>query len=295
MLFKDGELQESFDSNGYVFLDDFLADDDVARLRELLQDFHKHTEAHLKGTSGTINSIEKGKFFTRHFENLELEKNMRAEMADIAYYALQKFLNASYKTIAALGIYKPPCSPNSVIDLHVHHSNLAPGSKLPGLSMFVPLDDLDDALGPLALINGSHKLWENDLSYTLTHMDEAYPALYPLMENYLTTLSPRAGQAIVFDQFTIHKGWPNIHQTAGRLAVTAEFIPEEEQCVLFLPKFDGEGKIISLHGTEVLKLPLEFGTKHRWIPEHLGDEVLTLDPYQVSPISRDKFESCCFV
>ena len=49
---------------------------------------------------------------------------------------------------------------------------LAPGSPQPGLSLFAPLDDLDADLGPLALIKGSHKLWENDLSYTLsTHVN----------------------------------------------------------------------------------------------------------------------------
>ncbi len=150
-------------------------------------------------------------------------------------------------------------------------------------------------LGGCLLVLESHKLWGNDISYTLTHMDDAYPALYPIMGNYLTTLSPRAGQAIVFDQFTIHKGWPNIHQTDGRLALTAEFIPESEQCVLFLPKFNSEGKLISLHGKKVLQLPVEYSEKHRWIPEHLGEEVLTLDPYKIRPISRDEFESCCFV
>lgn len=295
MLFNDAALQESFDTRGYAVLDDFLADDEVARLRGLLKDFHKHTEAYLNGTSGTINNLERGKFFTRHFQDLMFEEGLRTELALITQQALQKFLSVPYKSVAALGIYKPPRSPNSAIDLHVHHSNLAPGSPLPGLSLFVPLDDLNTELGPLAFVNGSHKLWEDDLSYTLTHMVAAYPELYSLMEDYLTTLSPGAGQAIVFDQFTIHKGLPNIHATAGRLAITAEFIPEDQQCVLFLPKFDSTGNVVSLHGREVLKLPLEFSTKHRWVPENLGDEVMTLEPYRLRPISTDEFEDRCFV
>ena len=293
MIFSDAKIQEAFDHDGFAVLDDFFTAQDIDDLFRLLRGFEKHTEACLTGANGTINSVDKGLFLTRHFQDLEFEESLRLELSRIAIRAMQRFLRVKYKNIAALGIYKRPNSPDSAVDLHVHHSNLAPGSPQPGLSIFAPLDNLDADLGPLALIKGSHKLWENDLSYTLTYMRQTYPELYSLMESYLTTVMPQAGQAIVFDQFTIHKGLPNTHKSLGRLAITAEFIPEDQDCILFLPKYDAQGSVVSLSGRQVRKLPFEFSLNHRWIPEHLGDEVLTLDPYRVRSISADELTACC--
>ena len=218
---------------------------------------------------------------------------MRLKLSQVSNRALNRFLNIEFKNVATLGICKRADSPGSTVDLHVHHSNMAPDSPFPGLSLFAPLNDIDDALGPLAFIKGSHELWKDDLSYTLTYMKEAYPDLYPLMQSYLTPVSPSAGQAILFHQFTIHKGLPNIHKTSGRLAITAEFIPDILDCVLFLPKFDERGRVTSLHGRRVRKLPLRFSKRHRWVPEHLGEEVQTIDPYRVRTISADEFEHLC--
>lgn len=293
MLFNDPVLQDKLDTDGFVLLDNFYTPGDIADLRSVLQNFEQHTEAYLDGTSGTINKLEDGLFFTRHFQDLNLEENIRGQLSRITMPALQRFLSPEYKNVAALGILKQADSPSSVVDMHVHHSNLAPGSPLPGLSLFAPLNDLDDALGPLAFIRGSQNLWKDDLSYSMTYIGQSYPALYPLMESYLTNVCPTAGQAIVFNQFTIHRGLPNTHKTAERLAITAEFIPADQQCVLFLPEFDNQGEVRSLHGRRVEKLPLEFGTRHRWIPENLGDEVYTLDPYSVRDISAEKFKRCC--
>jgi hypothetical protein len=293
MLFNDSNLENSFNHDGFVLLDEFFSSDDIARLRIVLESFEKHTEAYLKGTSGTINDIEKGMYYTRHFQDLALEESIRSELSVACNQALKKFLSVEYKNIAALGMFKPPGSPESVLDMHVHHCNMALGSPLPGLSMFVPLDDIDDALGPLALIKGSQELWKDDLSYSLTYIKETYPRLYPLMQSYLTEVCPAAGQAILFNQFTIHKGLANTHKTAGRLAITAEFIPEDLDAVLFLPKFDEQGGVVSLHGRRVKKLPLEFSRRHRWVPEHLGEEVQTIDPYRARTISEKEFKRCC--
>lgn len=293
MLFNDLKLQTAFERDGFVVLDNFFSAEDIAKLRNILDGFEQHTEACLEGKSGTINSLEKGLFFTRHFQDLELEESMRRQLSVACNTALSRFLSIAYKNVAALGIFKRANSPGSTVDLHVHHSNLAPDSPLPGLSLFAPLDDIDDALGPLALIKGSPELWKDGLSHTLSYMKETYPQLYPLMQTYLTTVYPSAGQAILFHQFTIHKGLPNKHQKSGRLAITAEFIPENLDCVLYLPKFDERGGLASLQGRRVMRLPFEFSRRHRWVPEHLGEEVQTIDPYRVRAISEEEFKRCC--
>jgi len=293
MLFKNQQHQASFEQDGYVLLDDFYTPEEIGQLNLRLENFDQYTEAKVKGSGDTINSVEKGIFFTRHFIDLQLEEKIRAELAYAANKALQKFLRTEYKSVAALGILKLPDSPNSEVPMHVHHSNLAPGNLLPGLSMFAPLTDISDALGPMAFIKGSQELWRKNLSYSLTYMRESYPDLYPLMRSYLTTVAPKAGQAIVFDQFTIHEGLPNTHASLSRLAMTAEFIPTEDQCVLFLPTWGKDGKVESLSGKKVLQLPFEFSKKHRWVPEHLGDEVMKVDNYQPLEITKDKFLQSC--
>lgn len=293
MLFKDADLQKSFECDGFVVLDNFFSMEDIAGLREILAGFEQYTAAYRGGRQDTINDLAKGVFFTRHFEDLGLEEKIRLELSAASSRALKKFLNITYKNVGSLGIFKRADSPDSTVDLHVHHSNLGPGSALPGLSMFVPLDDIDESLGPLALIKGSHELWKDDLSYTLTYIKSAYPHLYPLMQSYLTTVCPSAGQAILFHQFTIHKGLPNIHKTSDRLAVTGEFIPESDDCVLYLPSFDDTGGVVSLHGHRIMKLPLRFSNRHRWVPEYVGEEVHTIDPYRVREISEEDFERCC--
>ncbi|MEC9375988.1 MAG: phytanoyl-CoA dioxygenase family protein [Pseudomonadota bacterium] len=293
MLFKNSIHQESFDHEGFVVIDDFFNNEELSELENLLENFEQYTEALIDGTDGTINSVEKGIFFTRHFKDLDLEEQMRSKLANIACKSLKRFLNIEYKTVAALGIYKEPNSPESIVPMHVHHSNLAPGSALPGISMFAPLNNLDDDLGPLAFIKGSQKLWENDLSYSLTYMEQSYPEIYPIMRSYLTNLYPISGQAILFNQFTIHEGFPNCHKSLGRLALTAEFIPSSETCVLFLPEWGGKGEVAALHGKEVLKLPFEFSDEHRWVPRNLGEEVKTINPYKVREISKEEFLHCC--
>jgi len=293
MLFKDQQHQASFEKDGYVLLDNFYTHEQIDQLNIKLDNFDQYTEAKIKGSDDTINSAEKGIFLTRHFVDLQLEEKIRAELAHTANKALQKFLTTEYRSVAALGILKLPDSPNSEVPMHVHHSNLKPGNLLPGLSMFAPLTDLTDALGPIAFIKGSQQLWRNNLSYSLTYMRESYPNIYPLMRSYLTTVTPKAGQAIVFDQFTIHEGLPNTHSSLNRLAMTAEFIPTKDQCVLFLPTWGKDGEVESLSGKKVLRLPLEFSKKHRWVPEHLGDEVMKINNYQPLEITKEKFLRCC--
>ena len=293
MFFNDTNLQNSFEHDGFVVLDNFFSTEEIEKLRYILAGFEKHTEAYLGERADSINDLEKGVYLTRHFQDLDLEEKIRLELSTACNSALNKFLSIDYKNVGALGIFKPADSPGSTVDLHVHHSNLAPDSPLPGLSMFVPLDDIDESLGPLALIKGSHELWKGDLSYTLTYIKEGYPQLYPLMQSYLTTVYPSAGQAVLFHQFTIHKGLPNIHPTAGRLAVTGEFIPEDQDCVLFLPNFDANGSVVSLQGRRVTKLPLRFSKRHRWVPDYLGETVYTIDPYRVREISEEDLKRCC--
>lgn len=292
-VFNESKHQSTFDQDGFVLVDNFYSDDDLNELNNLLRNFEQYTEAYLDGAGDTINNMENGKFFTRHFRDLKTEEQIRFDLSLISNRAIQRFLSVEYKCVAGLGIFKRANSPNSHVKLHVHHSNLAPDNPLPGLSMFAPLHDLSEKLGPLGFIKGSHKLWQDDLSYTLTDMQECYPDIYPLMQSFLTTVTPLAGQAIVFDQFTIHAGEPNTHPTQDRMAMTAEFIPANEDCVLFLPAWNDKGKIAALKGRHVTKLPLEFSNKHRWVPEHLGEEIMSIDNYQPLEITKEKFLQSC--
>ena len=106
MIFNDAKIQEAFDADGFAILDDFFISQDIADLNRLLRGFEDHTEALLTGANDTINSVEKGLFLTRHFEDLELEESIRRELSLIATKAIQRYLSVAYKNIAALGIYK---------------------------------------------------------------------------------------------------------------------------------------------------------------------------------------------
>ncbi len=78
MLFDDPHIQDAFDHDGYALINDFFNRDELIELRLLLKNFEQHTEAMIAGTEGTINSVERGIFFTRHYQDLDLEETVRA-------------------------------------------------------------------------------------------------------------------------------------------------------------------------------------------------------------------------
>ena len=62
MLLNDANLQNAFERDGFVVLDNFFSTEEIARLRNILESFEQHTEASLGGKGDTINDVEKGVF-----------------------------------------------------------------------------------------------------------------------------------------------------------------------------------------------------------------------------------------
>jgi Phytanoyl-CoA dioxygenase (PhyH) len=188
-VFKDQQMQDEFEKNGFVVAPFYTADE-IAELNNLYYTLHPKDE---KG------------FFPSTFSK---DKNYRSkadsEIRRIDERAIDKYLQ-DVKIMCGSFIVKSP-GPESAMCVH-QDMTLVDESKYTGINIWVPLIDLNDTNGAIEVLPGSHRIYP---SYRGSTVPGIYEEISDEIKPYLQTLYLKAGEAVFFDQSIIHFSKANL-------------------------------------------------------------------------------------
>lgn len=182
-VFKDVDLQNQLNDNGFVILD-FLSSDEL----QTLNNFYlvKHPE--------TVNGFYTSTFAKDTEYRKEVDSAIQAQMKrNLENYFFD------YKIHCGSFIVKG-ADEKSVLKMH-QDMTLVDESIYTGINIWIPLIDLTTENGAIEVLPRSHRLFK-------TFRGASLPDIYDGIENSVyKVMQPfylKAGQAIVFDQSIIH-------------------------------------------------------------------------------------------
>jgi ectoine hydroxylase-related dioxygenase (phytanoyl-CoA dioxygenase family) len=212
-LFINNEHQEFFEKNGYVLVP-ALNQEDISRLIEL------YSELGLKD--------EKGYGFHVGMDNKDksLVDKMVSTIKGIALPKIQEYLHDTQVFTASFVIKEP--NPTGVVPPHQDWSFVENEVDHCSVTCWIPLQDVNMDNGCMGVIKGSNHFFES-------HRPSPSPQVETPLKKHMFTIFPfleliemKAGEALIFNNKTIHASPPNItNQT--RLAVGLGFTQKEAE------------------------------------------------------------------
>jgi ectoine hydroxylase-related dioxygenase (phytanoyl-CoA dioxygenase family) len=202
-IFKDARLQEQFERDGYLLVD-LLNDSEVKELKEYYNTlnndhipfygFHVSLDnSNADFVSGVMNKIKS--VITRHAD--EIFKD--------------------YKIFTSSYVVKEK-NPIGVVPPHQDWSFTEEDEGYTSATVWTALVDTDMLNGAMGVIVGSHRFFDHHRASPApqfkTPLDTHVFSIFP----YLKLLPMKAGQALIFDNRTVHASPPNISE-GTRLAV----------------------------------------------------------------------------
>lgn len=199
-IFKDSPAQEAFERDGFVKLD-LLRPEDIKELEDY----------YLRLTDGKVQNTVYGMWVSLHDERADVEAK-RKTMEQIHRIVLPRLNEHFIDCKPHLGSYlvKVP-NPRSFTFPHqdwtfVDNEQM---SHLVSLTIWITLKDIDIPTGTLGFIKGSPKFFDNVIGSPSPAITTVTRGHEPLLFQYLTYPKVGAGQALAFNNKTIHAALPN--------------------------------------------------------------------------------------
>lgn len=215
-VFKDPEIQKSFEENGYVILP-FYEEEDIKELEACYYKMHPENEVG---------------FFPSTFSNdKEYRSVADTEIRRVGQKYIDKYCE-NIRVICGSFIVKNPSSDSGMC---VHQDmSLVDESRFTGINIWVPLTDLSIENGALFVLPKSHRLFP-------TYRGSSIPEFFsPVMDEIIDYLEPvviKAGQAVFFDQSIIHFSPPN-YSDRPRIVTNTYFTHQDAEFRTYF--WDGE-------------------------------------------------------
>lgn len=223
-LFKDPEVQEFFEKEGYVKLP-VMSESDIAELLAFYQSL------------GLKNDAEYGFNISMDGTDKEVVSQITKKVFELALpKASAHFKNA--KAFVTSFVVKEP-NPLSVVPVHQDWSFVEDENKHCSVTCWIPLVDVNLDNGALGVVRGSHKFFYNfrpsPAPQVPSPISEHMFTIFP----YLKLVEMKAGEALIFDNRTFHGSPPNTTK-AARVAFGIGFTQEEAKLCHYNLKPDGK-------------------------------------------------------
>ena len=208
-IVRDAALTDTLYNEGFAVVP-FLNEADLEVLRAVYAKEH------------SISSETGGIFYSLYSQNLEYRERVNAEVGAVMEPRLQEFFH-SYKTVLNGFIIKVP-GPKSGFLIHQDTTGLDE-SKYSTLSVWVPLWDIGPEDGAMCMVRRSHKMF-----YPYRGISFAFPfdKIHSTVKRYLEPVYMKAGEALIFDQRTLHASLPN-KSDKNRVVVVSGLFPQEAE------------------------------------------------------------------
>ncbi|MEZ5002417.1 MAG: phytanoyl-CoA dioxygenase family protein [Chitinophagales bacterium] len=210
-IFIDAEKQAFFEKNGYLKIP-ALDQEQVNQLLEL----HK--------SSGLRDDAGHGFYVGMDHSNKELVGNMMDKIIEVALPSVQEHMHEA-QVFTASYVVKDP-NPKGVVPPHQDWSFVEDENEHCSITCWIPLQDVNMDNGCIGVIEGSNRFFKHVRpspspqvpSPLSKHMFSLFP--------YLKLVEMKAGEALLFDNRTIHASPPNITDQP-RIAVGMAFTQKE--------------------------------------------------------------------
>lgn len=197
-IFRSGELEKEFDKNSYVIVD-LLEKDEVEYLER------KYYELHSANNRG---------FYATTFQaDLNYRRKVDEIVSAIFNPALEKHFT-NHKNF--LGSYVTKNNePKSELGMHQDLTLVDEDYFVP-INVWCPLTDINETNGALRLLKGSHRF---PRTYRAPTIPFTYQEHVRYLDQFMTPMYIKAGQAVVCSQSTLHDSVPNI---SNRFRIVAQ-------------------------------------------------------------------------
>lgn len=222
-IFRDEQLQESFEKQGYVVVD-VLDAEQVAFLAAKAKE--------LMPADPKINDPQNS-YYGSYFDiaiRKQVSDFLRAYMAERLAGIVE-----GYET--RFGTYLLKHAGAQPLPPHQHNPYIADFLDTV-INVWIPLDHCGEPEGVLQVIPNSHKIhWHLQTCHTDTYFGGLGARL---QEKYLVGFDLRPGQAVIFEDSIIHGSAAN-RSDRDRLAVLTTLIPEDSQPAFYIEAEQPDG------------------------------------------------------
>jgi hypothetical protein len=272
-IFIDDLWAEQIHNIGYKVLP-LLNNVQINQLTELFKSTH------------TLDSANGGMFYSIYSQDIKYRQEIHKKIGIILAPTLEKyFLN--YKMVLNSFVAKLS-GPKSEFYLHQDTTALDE-SKYSPLSLWIPLQDVDEDNGCLGVIPYSHFFFT---PYRSISFPAPFDNIQSTAKQYLYPVAMKAGEVLIFDNRVLHHSYHNI-SNKSRIAVICGLFPEEAKMITcHKPEYKCGGKVELLeHEDDFLLTGKNFLIDCQKRPETGKSLSWVDDPYP--EISVEDFEKLC--
>lgn len=225
--FKSSELQEIFESLGYVIIPNFLSTDEIKALRD------NYLSSNIKG---------KGFHATMHFSDIEYRRKTSSTINNIFSTKASELL-IDYKQIVSNYTVKEP-GKESFFDFHLDW-NMVDETACKSITIWSPLEDTNENNGNLWILEASHQLGDSYRCGPGLSLYFRDPSELGTRKFEKKSLPMKAGDAIIYDHKLFHGSPPNKSNHA-RIAINQAMRPAEFPSLHYLSDNKGNIEVIEV-------------------------------------------------
>ncbi|HEX2899972.1 MAG TPA: phytanoyl-CoA dioxygenase family protein [Bacteroidia bacterium] len=219
-VFRDPNLQQRFDADGYVLLKQFLDKDKVERLKQAYFDLLPESGGAMTGDETDFKSQSE---ITYDFTFIDRNWEYKQKVFDVIQAAFEQHYEpvlADYTPIIANFIRKG--EDGGEVPLHQNWA-FADEIKYSTVSIWVPLVDSTRANGTLEITPGSHKRFGQFRGPMVPW--ECEKIKDEIIRDYMVPMEAEAGDCVILDDSVVH--YSNINRTDGlRLTIQLILVPK---------------------------------------------------------------------
>lgn len=242
-VFRDEDVQNQFEKNGYVILD-FYTPEEVQYLLSLYKNLHPQDE--------------KGFYPSTFSKDKKYRITADEEIRRVGSRSINQYLE-DVKIVCGSFIIKSP-GEDSIMDVH-QDMTLVDESEFTGINIWCPLVDLTDDNGLLFALPESHRFAP---TYRGASLPTLYKNVYDEIRQFSTPMYLKAGQAIFFDQSILHWSKPNLSNTVRPVTNTYFTHKDARFQICYLDK--------SINKVEVFEQDDSFMTNFEQFGENIYDK-----------------------
>ena len=264
-IFKDAGLQSQFDADGYVVID-FISPEDAWAMGEKFYEVHKE--------------IPPGFYADAHSSDDALKREIYAHTQTVFLGKLEECFQ-SYKVLGGTYLNK---APGDVGKVGVHQDwTVVDESRYYSLTIWVPVQDVDETNGALRVLPGSHLFFDY---YRSDNIPYAYRGNEQMLWDNMVTVPMKAGQAFVLNHAVLHASAPNFTDR-DRLVIAYGLVPKEADLMFYHRERNNDTAKV-----EKFDMPDDFFQRYYNVGYRpkFGELVSTFD-YPVPPILPKKLNT----
>ncbi len=212
-LFIDDSLESSYQSKGYIHIPNFLSEEEINQLISLYKKKEK-------------SFFDKGFHRTLDMNNIKKKEEICNAINQIIFPASEKYLN-KYKFLLTSFMTKEKKA--NEFDIHQNWT-FVEEDKFTSLVIWIPLQDVSEHNGTLYFVDGSDK-WDKGIRGN--QIPWKYESQKELLLQKMTAVPMKKGDAVIFDDATIHYTSPN-YSTSPRISIAQVMIPKESNPVFYM-------------------------------------------------------------